>query len=153
MQQLEILNSKKVKEILNLIKEQWGCEWKTDLVFLRSSNDKINVINRDLEKLNTEMIKIDALGMYFAAIENSEIRLSIEGSQIIGPIAEHNVVELTDDETKQWVAGKDLDKETDWTRFVIIKHNKDFFGTGRVKDKKILNYFPKSRRVGTLASQ
>jgi NOL1/NOP2/fmu family ribosome biogenesis protein len=148
MQQLEILNGKKVKEILSLISEQWGCDWKTDLVFLLSSNDKINVISRDLEKLDTDKIKIDALGMYFAAIENGELRLSIEGSQIIGPLAEHNVVELTDEETKKWVSGEDLEKETDWTRFVLIKHNKDFLGTGRVKDKKILNYFPKSRRVG-----
>jgi NOL1/NOP2/fmu family ribosome biogenesis protein len=153
MQQLEILNSKRVKEILALINEQWGCEWKTDLVFLLSSNDKIHVVSRGLEKLDTERMKIDSLGMYFAAFENNELRLSIEGSQLIGPMAKHNVVEFSDEETRQWIAGGDIEKDTEWSGFVLIKHNKDFLGTGRVKEKKILNYFPKSRRVGASASQ
>ncbi len=149
MQQLEILNSKRVKEILHLINEQWGCEWKTDLVFLLSAKDKVHVVSRCLEKLDTSQLKIDSLGMYFAAIENGELRLSIEGSQIIGPLAKHNVVELDDKETKQWIAGEDLEKDTEWSGFVLIRHKKDFLGTGRVKEKKILNYFPKSRRVGS----
>jgi len=31
--------------------------------------------------------------------------------------------------------------------FVIIKHNKDFFGSGKFKDGRLLNFLPKIRRL------
>lgn len=47
--------------------------------------------------------------------------------------------------------GSDLDKESSEKGFVIISNGKDFFGSGRVKDGKILNYVPKVRRLSVSA--
>ena len=88
--------------------------------------------------------------MYFCDLEN-EIRLSIEGSQIIGPKAAKNVVEINEEQTKEWLKGEDLeiDGKSNYSGFVIIKHNADFLGTGKYKENKILNYVSKSRRISS----
>jgi len=86
--------------------------------------------------------------MYFCELRGNEIRLSIEGSQIVGPKATKNIVEIDNDQVKQWLKGEDLEiKENNYSGFLIIKHNNYFLGTGKFKDNKILNYVSKSRRV------
>jgi len=86
--------------------------------------------------------------MYFCEIDNKGIRLSIEGTQIIGQKATKNVVELNEEETKKWFKGEDLDKECkDCSGFVILKHKNDFLGNGKYSNGKILNYVGKVRRV------
>ena len=89
--------------------------------------------------------------MYFCDLENG-IRLSIEGSQIIGPKATKNVVEINDEQVKQWLKGEDLEIEdkNNYSGFVIIKNKNDFLGTGKIKDNKILNYVNKGRRVNII---
>ncbi|MDP6265579.1 MAG: hypothetical protein QGI00_05705, partial [Candidatus Marinimicrobia bacterium] len=92
------------------------------------------------------------IGMYFCETRNDKIRLSIEGSQIVGPKAMKNIVEINSLQVKQWMKGEDLEIENkgDYNGFVIIKHNNDFLGTGKYKDGKVLNYVGKSRRVSII---
>jgi NOL1/NOP2/fmu family ribosome biogenesis protein len=86
--------------------------------------------------------------MYFCEIDRQGIRLSIEGSQIVGPKAVQNVVEISEEEAKRWLKGEDLEKECkDCNGFVILKHNKDFLGNGKYKNGRILNYVGKARRI------
>src|SRR3989344_819831 len=119
MQDLKILNSKEIKEIYGLIESQWGSKVKLDYGFLKNQKNRIFVI-----------------------------RMSIEGSQIVGPKAEKNVVELDEEETKKWFKGEDIEKEcSDCRGFVILKHGNDFLGSGKYSNKRILNYVSKTRRI------
>ncbi len=144
-----VLNTREKKNITEKINAQWGFKKKLDYAYLMNTKHKIFLINPEIDRIeDPKKFNIDAVGLYFGELPNTEeIRLSIEGSQMIGPNATKNVVELSEDETKEWMTGQDLDKETDCTGFVIIKSGKDFLGTGKAKEGRILNYVPKSRRI------
>ena len=160
MQKLKILNTKERKQVLKLIGQQWGDISKdvfSDLAFLLSPKNKIYVVNKDFALIDEKKLRVNSLGLYFGEIMKEEIRLSIEGSQLIGPYAKKNIVELNEEETKEWIKGEDLKKEDikGVSGFVLIKSkNKktgkyDFIGTGKFKEKenKILNFVPKVRRI------
>jgi len=148
MPELKILNSKEIKEIYNLIERQWGAKIKLDYGFLKSNKNRVFVISKDISKIDFSKLRLNSVGMYFCEIDNKGIRLSIEGSQIVGPKATKNIVELNEEETKKWFKGEDLEKECkNCSGFLIIKHKNDFLGTGKYSNGRILNYVSKSRRV------
>lgn len=147
----KILNSKEVKAIAEMVQQQWGCELSSvvdEVGFLEGATGDIFLISRDVEKLDLERIRIDSLGLYFGEKKNDELRLSIEGSQLVGKAAVKNVIQLDDAEFKLWLQGSDLEKDYGGcSGFVIMKHSGDFVGCGRCKEGKILNFVPKARRV------
>ena len=57
------------------------------------------------------------------------------------------MVELDKKEVKRLFWGEDIDKDISNSGFVILKHEKDFLGTGKVKNKRILNFISKTRRI------
>ena len=148
MAELKILNNKEIKEILKLIEERWGAKLKLDYGFLQNNKNRVFIISKDIAKIDTSKLRLNSAGMYFCEIDKKGIRLSIEGSQIVGPKATKNIVELNEEETKRWFKCEDLEKECeDCGGFVILKHNNDFLGTGKYSNGKILNYVGKGRRV------
>ena len=147
MQNLKILNKKQTKEILSLIKKQWGADFKEDYAFLKNEKGKVYLINKDISKINLEKIRINCLGLYFAKIITNEIRLSIEGSQLIGPLAKKNILELNEKQAKEWMSGNDLEIKGKHSGFLLIKHKTDFLGTGKCRDEKVFNYVGKARRI------
>jgi len=149
MQKLKILNKKEAKKILSMLEKQWGFKEKPDYAFLETEKGKIYIANKEIFNLDLSKIKINSVGMYFAEAR-AGIRLSIEGSQIVGKKATKNVVELNDKEAKQWLMGIDIDKKADAEDFVILKHGDDFLGSGKAtKEGKILNFVPKVRRIAS----
>lgn len=94
MQKLKILNNKEIKGILKLLDNQFGFKEKFDYVFLMSSKNKIYLVNKNIGEIDIEKLRIDAIGLYFGELNHGELRLSIEGSQIIGKKASKNIVEL-----------------------------------------------------------
>ena len=150
MHQLKVLNTKEIKEILKLIENQWNAKLKLDYTFLRNNKNRIFIINKDIVKIQLEKLRINSIGMYFCEIDKLGIRLSIEGSQIVGPLASKNVTEISEEQEKQWLKGEDLEIKGNYSGFVIIKHNNDFLGSGKYKDGRILNYVSKSRRINAI---
>lgn len=160
MEHLKIMNAKEKKEIFEIVKGQWGADIRKvmgEMVFLRSRKDNIYVVSKDFEKLDDKNLHIDSVGLYFAEFRSGikhEFRLSIEGSQLIGPSADKNVVELSKEEAKQWFRGEDIKKDIAkcWG-YLILKTSSvsgfDYIGCGKYKDKDkvILNYVPKTRRI------
>jgi NOL1/NOP2/fmu family ribosome biogenesis protein len=147
MPQLKFLNNKEIKEIYKSIEQQWGAEIKLDNVFARNNKGRVFIVSKDTAKIDLGNLRINSVGLYFCEIDAHGIRLSIEGSQIIGPKATKNVIEIDDAQVKEWFKGEDLEVEEDYSGFVIVKHNNDFLGSGKFKNGKILNYVSKSRRV------
>ncbi|MBI2664256.1 hypothetical protein HYX10_02840 [Candidatus Woesearchaeota archaeon] len=182
----EVLNSKRIKEIARMLQEQWGYTDAIESGFLQKDND-VFLITKDIGAIDLRKLNINTLGLYFAELRHNALRLSIEGSQIIGPKAAKNVAELNDEQIKQWLKGEDIEliaaaaadkiinaakKENNGIKddgklkdssseinndgsnsshenknFAIIKHNNDFFGCGRIKEGKLLNFVPKARRL------
>ncbi|MEK6949918.1 MAG: hypothetical protein AABX34_06860 [Nanoarchaeota archaeon] len=150
MLELKILNSREIKEIYRLIEGQWGAKLKLEYAFLKNSKSRIFIINKDISRIDLSKLRINSVGMYFCEVDDLGIRLSIEGSQIVGPKAEKNIVEIAEEQAKQWLKGEDLEIEGNYSGFVILKSNNDFLGAGKYRNGKIMNYVNKGRRVSAI---
>jgi NOL1/NOP2/fmu family ribosome biogenesis protein len=142
----KILNAKQAKEILKLIKDRWDVDFSSDYVFLKNEKQKVFITNRDLDRLDLEKLRINSTGLYIAEIKDG-IRLSIEGSQLIGPEAKKNVLEVDDKQARDWLKGVEIEYKGDLKGFVIIKNKDNYIGCGKAVTDKILNFIPKTRRI------
>ncbi len=148
----KFLNKKEIKPILQKLEEQFGFTQELQYVFFKNNKHKVMIINKELAHIDMEKIRINNFGVYMGEIMDSrEVRLSIEGSQIIGPFATKNVVEVDFETAKRWMYGQDIEGVFDATGFVIVKYGDYFIGCGRYKEGKISNHVPKNRRIGTLS--
>jgi len=143
---LKILNKKEIKKILEKLNNQFGFEGELDYVFLLNNKDRIYLMTKDLAKIKIDSLRINSMGLYFAELPRDEIRLSIEGSQLVGKHCNKNILELTQKEGKDWLKGFDLARKEE-KGFYLLKHEDDFLGCGRAVDDKILNFVPKNRRL------
>mgnify|MGYP001582272766 CR=1 FL=1 len=146
MKELRILNTRDIKHLLSLLEKQFSFSGNLDYAFLQNKDD-IYLISRDLAKIDTKKFNINNLGLYFGYIKNASIRLSIEGSQLIGSKCGKNILILDDEDTADWIAGEDIEISTSLKGYVLIKHKNDFIGCGYIKGGKLLNYIPKERRL------
>lgn len=146
---MKFLDKKQINKILNNLKEYYDIkELKLDYAFLQNNKYKIYLISKDINKINTNNLRVNGLGLYFLNISKG-LRLSIEGSQIIGKKATKNIHEINDKELKDWLRGYDLDcKNTEG--YKLIKNKDDFYGVGFAKENKIKNYIPRYRRIKNL---
>ena len=145
----EFLASKELKQVYALLESQWGFDEKLEQAFFLSGKERLYLINRAVDVLDFNKLRINSIGLYFGELRHGELRLSIEGSQIVGPGAKKNVVELNHAERKLWLQGVDVNKNCKETGFIIIKSSEDFVGCGKCKDGRILNFVPKARRLFT----
>lgn len=128
-----------IKETVNqLLEEQFGT--RTDLEFKQMGKEKVYAFKRC--GLN---IKTDHYGVYFGKLEKNGLRLSIEGSQFIGPSARKGVFEVEEDKAISWMSGEDIEGEI--RGYVIIKWRNYFLGCGKGNGEKIRNFIPKERRI------
>jgi NOL1/NOP2/fmu family ribosome biogenesis protein len=144
--QFEILNSKAVKKIMQDLKEQFEFEEKLNYAFLKNKKDKILIINKDVDEVGHEKLRIDALGLYFGKYYNDGFRLSIEGTQLIGSKCKKNIIEINQEQKHAWLKGEDLEINKD-NSFVILKSDKDYLGCAKVKNGYALNSVPKARTL------
>lgn len=148
MRKLKILNTKQIKSIKKAIKKQWNADVELDYAFLMNEKGKIFIVNRKIGSMDFSKLNINNLGLYFGELKVTDLRLSIEGSQMIGPFARKNIISIDNKQAEEWMQGDDIDvKNKDVQGFIIIKHSKDFLGSGKHKKGRILNYVPKERRA------
>ena len=140
--------SRELKKFLRRIEEQYGKvpAFFKKLAFVQGK-EKIYLVTRDIENLDLESIRINSIGLYIAEIKKEQLRLSIEGAQLIGPTATKNVCELSTEQLKRWFKGEDIKIEGSYEGFAILKHGKDYVGSGKYKEGYILNFVPKARRL------
>ena len=85
--------------------------------------------------------------LYFGRIESDGIRLSIEGSFLVGPRATKNVVELDDDRARRYLAGESVEIGENLYGWFILKWRSYFLGSAKAKNGRLINYVPKERRL------
>lgn len=142
-----ILKSREVKTLLRQIKEQWGSEFDKSFVFIQRK-DKLYITKREVFDID---IKSYSVGIYFGSFSKSGLRLSIEGSQLVGADAKKNIVDIDEDLAKKWMKGEDIKvNKQDADGHVLVRFGKDFLGCGLYKDDYVLNYVPKPRRINMI---
>lgn len=144
---LRILKRKQHKELVASLNAQWECELDFgDYAFVLTPKEKVFLANKEIFEVDLSSLRVNSIGMYFAEVKK-ELRLSIEGAQLVGPYATQNVVDLSDEQLQQWFKGDDFPFEGEFTGFVILRHNEDYVGCTKIKDGMLLNFCPKSRRL------
>ncbi|HLD04982.1 MAG TPA: hypothetical protein VJG90_04665 [Candidatus Nanoarchaeia archaeon] len=157
IQHLTILNTREAKRLHEQLEQQYGYKGKMPYAFLQSNKDKVYIIHKDVDQVELQTLRVDTLGLYFMTLHyphekgkktsEFQLRLSIEGSQLIGPQATKNVLDLTKEQTKAWFRGEDLEIDPSCTGFQIIRHQSDYLGCGKASSGKLYNYLPKTRRI------
>ena len=155
----KILSSREKRRLSALLKEQWGIDVPKEMreqVWFLNNKEKVFLCTRDIARLPFDWLRIERLGIYIAKLHRGELRLSVEGSQLLGPLAKKNIVGLNDNEAHLWLQGEEIEKSVKRAEpraFVLIKHNVDFLGCGTLADdnnnnnSRILNFVPKARRL------
>ena len=145
---LRALNTREKKEVNKRIAEHWDCELDKSLVWLLSNKDKLYVATPDISVLDFKKLRIDKVGLYVCTVTDKDVRPSIEGSQILGPQAKKNVLDITPHDVDLWLRGNDLDIDPKGCQgCVMLRCGTDFVGCGKVTQKGILNFVPKARRI------
>jgi len=98
---------------------------------------------KQLEKI----IIIERVGAYFARTFGDEIRLSIEGAQVLKSQIKKNIFSLDSKQAEEWMMGRELRIKTGKHGFLAMRYKDDFLGTGKASEEKIGNFIPKSRRL------
>lgn len=129
-----------------MLSEQFGFEETLDYAFLINDKNRVYIVNRSIDNIEFTKLRVNTIGLYIGEINDKEMRLSIEGSELIGPKSTKNVVEIED--SKAWMRGEEPATELkDIPFYVIIKHKDDYLGSGKIREGRILNYVSKTRRI------
>ena len=140
---MDILPKKEVKKVLRQLNKQFGFKDELDYIFVKSKKGRIFIVNKEFSEVDFE--NVNTVGLYVIKYEKDGLRLSIDGSQIIGPKDTKNVLVL--DYCEDWLKGKDLVVDTKLKGYVILKFKDDFIGCGKIVKRRLINYIPKTRRI------
>ncbi len=147
---LKILNSKEKAEIEKKLNEQFGAD-KILGTLIKKGEEKIFLFTGDFNEKQirklAELAPLEKIGIYFAKEINGEIRLSIEGAQILKEQIKKNIFEIDEGQTEKWMMGQELNIKSGKTGFIIMKHEGDILGCGKASEEKITNFIPKTRRL------
>jgi len=152
---LKIFSEKERKAILDLLNSQFGIK-EIPGMLIKIGVERIFLfqgsLNENQLRQLEETVPIERAGVYFAKTftdkkGEEQIRLSIEGSQILSNQATKNIFELDDKLLQEWMEGRDLQFKSGKKGFLLMKHKEDFLGTGKASEDKISNFIPKSRRL------
>jgi NOL1/NOP2/fmu family ribosome biogenesis protein len=152
MNPIKILNKKEKQEIENKLNKQFGIKEISEKIIMKGKEKLFlfsgSFTNEEIKKLE-ELVVIEKVGVYFAKIDErtEDIRLSIEGSQILKNQIKKNVFEISEELVEQWMKGQELNIKTGKKGFIVIKYKNDFLGTGKASEEKISNFIPKIRRL------
>ena len=148
----KILNEREKKEIVEKLKEQFGINEIPGKIVMRGKERLFlysgNLDEEEMEKLES-LVFIERAGIYFAKIEepNEDIRLSIEGTQILKEQINKNIFEIPENLVDDWMKGRELNVQSGMKGFVVMKFGNEFLGCGKASENKIGNFIPKNRRL------
>jgi NOL1/NOP2/fmu family ribosome biogenesis protein len=125
-------------KVIEFLKEQFGVD--LDFEFTVKGKRKVYAMKKCDLKLRSLQD-----GIYFGKIEEDGLRLSIEGSFLVGKIAKKGIVEVNDEQAIRWLKGEEL--EIPYRGYCILKWGEYFIGCGKGNGNKILNFVSKDRRV------
>ncbi|MEK6845031.1 MAG: hypothetical protein AABX44_02125 [Nanoarchaeota archaeon] len=149
---IHIFSNRETQEILSKLKEQFEIQ-KIPGRLIKIGKEKIFLFNGDfsdeqIKKLE-KIVFIEKMGIYIGAIfpPTGEIRLSIEGTQILKNQITKNIFEINNEQLDNWMQGEELNIQTGLKGIIVIKHKNNYLGCGKASENKIGNFIPKSRRL------
>ena len=152
MAQIQTFNSKEKEKLIKELKEQFGIN-ELPFLLLKSGKDKIrsfsgNLSTNEINELARNS-NIETIGIYLLSEEKDGIRLSFSSTNInsIKQQISKNIIELDEKQKNEWLKGRDIFLDNNFHGFVVLKHNDDFIGCGKLSNGRIANFVPKERRI------
>ncbi len=149
----EVLRKSAVRELVDNLSNSYGCDLEElkSYVFYVNPRGKVYISKADVR--NEEFKKINGVGLYFGTFhDENRFRLSIEGSGLVSP--KKNYVVINSDVLKSYLAAENLfadevdELNNDGSaNFLIVRYNGQSIGCVSLKEKMLLNYIPKSRKL------
>ena len=147
---IQILESRQIEEIEKNLKERFGIK-RIPGKILKLGEEKLFLFTGDAtdeEILKLEkIIPVERIGVYFAKIINGDVKLSIDGSQLLKNQITKNIFELDEEQAEKWMMGQELNLKPNVKGFVVMKYKDNFMGCGKASEDKISNFVPKTRRL------
>jgi len=134
------------QEVWGLLKAQFGIPKPTNYRLLRSGRKRIRLISKAAVPLVSKVPCTGHVGLYFGEYTPHAIRLTMDGAQLIGSLATKQIVALTKEQAKTWLQGQPIEYKDKRHDYVIVKHNEDILGCGRLSGGVLHSFVPKSRR-------
>lgn len=154
MLNINIINSKELKIMLSKISSQFGVidtKFFSKYLFLKNNKKKIFMTTKSEKDSKLRIKRAEKAGVYFGTINKDDsIRLSLEGSQIVGKFATKNILQLEHAQAENWLKGFDFDIPKLDDGYYLLKYKDDFLGCGLIKTNKLHNFLPKTRRLKVL---
>ena len=154
MLNVDLVNSKELKIMLSRLSSQFGIEntkFLNKFLFLKNHKKKIFITTKSEKDNKLRIKRAEKAGIYFGTINKDEsIRLSLEGSQIIGKVATKNIMDLEHPQAENWLKGYDFDIPKVEDGYYLLRYKGDFLGCGLIRINKLYNFLPKTRRLKVL---
>ena len=145
--QFHFLNSKELKPIHLALVDQFGFTGHLEGIFHINAKSKVYLAKRSIVEAPLDQLNVTMIGMYLCEWRLGTLRLSIEGSQLLGPHCTKNIVDISDHDVATWMRGEDVPYTGSMTGYVILRNGSDYLGCGKVGKDSILNMVGKGRRV------
>lgn len=143
------LQSSQKKKILAKLDSQFGIK-KLPYLILQFGREKLRLYSGSLsreELINFDrVLRIENIGLYSINQQQDELRLTLDGVQLLKDEISKGILEISDQDSDLWFKGNDLDIKTD-KGFVVLKNNGEFIGCGKSSGDRVANFVPKERRV------
>ncbi|MEK6827413.1 MAG: hypothetical protein AABX99_02935 [Nanoarchaeota archaeon] len=149
---IKVLNKNEKEKFVKQLNEQFGIK-EIEGNIARFGKERIILYSAEISEKEIQTLdrfaRVEGVGVYFAKFDEktNDIRLSIEGTQLLKNQITKNIFELDEKQAEEWMMGQDLNITTGKKGFFIIKFKEDFLGTGKISENKISNFIPKSRRL------
>lgn len=141
----KILTQDELMKIKERLFERYGIE-KVPFVIVRSGKRKYRAATKEA----VQIPKAQLVGVYVMKETPFGLMLSIEGTQLFGPLARKNVFEISDEMVDEWMRGKDIEIGVDEKLekgLVIVRCGNLYLGSGLYDGRRIKNLLPKARKV------
>lgn len=115
-------------------------------VLLQNREGKLFAGSADLGRVDFSRLRIEGVGLAIGRRQADGLRLSIEGSQLVGPHATANILELDEAGLSAWLAGEDVALPGE-DGYFLLRADADFVGCAKRKNDVLLNAVPKTRRL------
>lgn len=150
MMELKFFGEREIRELENSLKIEFGVE-KIPGKIISFGREKLFLFGGEVNKGEilkiAKLVPVERVGVYFAKVIAGEVRLSIEGSQILKDQIKKNIFELNKEQMEKWMKGEELNIKTGKKGFLVMKYKDNFLGCGKASLEKIGNFIPKIRRL------
>ncbi len=150
MEYIKIFSQAEKKKIESVLQEQFGIKSIPGKIVMRGE-ERLFFFTGEIDEEGIRKIEqataVEKVGMYFAKLINEDIKLTIEGTQLLKDQITKGIFEINDEQAEEWMMGRELNIQSGMKGFVVMKNNDDYLGCGKASQDKITNFIPKSRRL------